>query len=115
VGGTQFIIIAGTELVPYTVDFATIGGPIRQKSQSDSSANPSVSVSTKKVRVNQSMLIRVFFVLNFVFWSFKFVSDFELRISDLPRYPSTPKVKKCKKMVQKVYILVHFRSKRAHF
>jgi hypothetical protein len=127
VGGTQFIIIAGTELVPYTVDFATIGGPIRQKSQSDSSANPSVSVSTKKVRVNQSMLIRVFFVLNFVFWSFKFVSpvlrrsstsedgDLEFRISDLPRYPSTPKVKKCKKMVQKVYILVHFRSKRAHF
>jgi hypothetical protein len=30
-------------------------------------------------------------------------------------YSSTPKVKKCKKMVQKVYILVHFCSKRAHF
>jgi hypothetical protein len=44
--------------------------------------------------------IRAFFVLDFVFWSFEFVSDFELRISDLPRYSSTPKVKKCKKSVQ---------------
>jgi len=36
-------------------------------------------------------------------------------ILSFARYSSTPKVKKCKKMVQKVYILVHFCSKHVHF
>ena len=36
-------------------------------------------------------------------------------ILSFAHYLSTPKVKKCKKMVQKRYILVHFCSKRAHF
>ena len=48
------------------------------------------------------------YFLNFEFCSFKFVSDFELRISDLPRYLSPSKVKKRKKMVQKVFIFVNF-------
>jgi len=60
--------------------------------------------------VDQSVLVRVFFVLNFVFWLFGFVSDLEFRISDLPYYSSTPKVKKCKKMVQKAFIFVNFCS-----
>jgi len=39
-------------------------------------------------------------------------SSFALRPS---LFAPTPKVKKCKKMVQKRYILVHFCSKSAHF
>jgi len=43
---------------------------------------------------------------------FEFVSDFELRISDLPCYSSTPKVKKCKKSVQNMLKTRLFFAKR---
>jgi len=91
-------------------------------------SNQSVSVSTKKVRVNQCLLCfescppsaDLYFGHSNLSASGGFVSpvlrrsstsedgDFELRISDLPSYLSPPKVKKCKKMVQKVFIFVNF-------
>jgi hypothetical protein len=73
----------------------------------------------------KSVVPFVFFVpfvvnfLNFVFWSFKFVSDFEFRISDflwlLISSKSQEVQKKCSKHAQNMLVSVSFCSKRARF